>query len=165
MTIKLWPLLAAITALQLLGALACSPGQAPSPGASPTSPTRVTPGATVNTNTATEHLVLTGKDSGLSQFQAEVGDRLRVEVEVRQTNDATFRCARPQVKDVFGNTLVELSPTQQTAYGNVIVWPYAYVFITPEKGRYSLVLVNSECARRETEVEATVRWTLNPPQG
>ena len=85
---------------------------------------------------------------------------MELTIEVRQQRDEYCRCARPIVKDAFGNVLAVLSPKSETS---AVGASYQYAFFAAAKGRYTVVLDNQECSVRLTAADATVTWTVHSP--
>ena len=108
--------------------------------------------------TKQEQLDLTNFQSRRSTMFAQVGDRVDVDVQVRQVGDEYVRCGEPVVKDPFGNILAQLGAGSITLGVGV---SYRFSFLAASEGEFEVQLGNQECSVRLTKVEATVTWTVH----
>ena len=88
--------------------------------------------------TKQEQVDLTNFQSlGRSTMFAQVGDRVDVDVQVRQVGDEYVRCVEPVVIDPFGNILAELAPGSIKLGVGV---SYRFSFFAASEGEFEIQL-------------------------
>ena len=93
-----------------------------------------------------------------SSMQADVGDRVVVQVDV----SGNQQCQTLKVRDPFGNVVAELAP-KEIRSGGV---QFRGAFFAAADGEYTIELrLESEnliCATRSSDARAEVKWTVQP---
>jgi hypothetical protein len=107
----------------------------------------------------TQRVPLTDRSTAVVTVPASRNDNVLVEVEITQEEDMYAACGNPSVHDAFGNVMAELSP-EVHSYSLRI---YRFAFDVPADGQYGVFFDSSECAVRQTESTAIVRWTIAKP--
>ncbi len=154
---RLWlnatTLILAVAVLAIL--TSCSSG-------SPTPNPALSRDSTQVVRTASQHLNLTEKSEGQFFIEADIGDRVQVNIEINQMDDAPSppECAKPTIKDSFGNPLATLA---LKAGSFNFVHLYEYAFFVAARGRHFAYLDNHECDVRKSQVEADITWTIYRP--
>jgi len=144
-----------------------SPRPTPAPTSRPTSSPAPFPTPTVrpatgdaSTDSQRDEFDLASSSAQHSFKRIDLGSRVEVAVIVQQQGDEYALCAKPTVKDAFGNVLATLSPVALTPGATAA---YKFAFYAAAEGRYSVELNNRECSVRQTAARATVNWIVHVP--